>query len=115
MRGVPETSAARTKGRAGSTGSLERGVRAWAARKRWIGHRGSQTETIRGMIELHQPFSRASVAAAIEPHGPACAHEKPEAVACGFGRADAPARRGGARLPCRSEERRVGKGCAARW
>src|SRR5258708_12658462 len=96
MHGVPDTSAARTKGRAGSTGSPAE--EAWTARKRRIGQRGSQTETIRGMIELHQPFPRPPVAAPLERHFPACARDQPEAVARGLGRADAPARRGRARL-----------------
>src|SRR5215813_443680 len=96
-RGVPETSAARTNGRAGSTGAAEE-LRACVARKRRIGQRGSQTETIRGMIELHQPVPGSSVAAALEPRAPARVRDEPVAVARGLGRADAPARRGGARV-----------------
>src|SRR5215468_4837225 len=96
-RGVPETSAASTNGRAGSTGAAE-GLRACAARKRRIGQRDSQTETIRGMIELHQPFPGTSVAAALEPRAPARARDEPEAVARRLGGADAPARGGGARV-----------------
>ena len=72
------------------------GPSACAARKRVIGQRGSQTETMRDMIVLHLPFARTSVAAAFELQMPARAREKPETVARGFRRADAPARGGGA-------------------
>ena len=68
MRGPPEPAMARTNGWSGSTGlhPVVCGLIACAARKRWIGQRGSQTETMRDMIVLHYPFARPSVATAFE-------------------------------------------------
>src|SRR6476646_7687940 len=99
MRGPPAASTMRTNGRSGSTGvGVEVGVdvsvalRDWAARKRRIGQRGSQTEMMRGMIELHYPLAWSSVAAALELELPAPAHDEAEAVARGSLGGDAPAR-----------------------
>src|ERR1700734_2387901 len=91
----PLAAIARTKGRSGSTGLLV-GASACAARKRVIGQRGSQTETMRDMIVLHLPFPRTSVAAAFKLQVPARSRDKPETVAHGFRHTDAPARRRGA-------------------
>src|SRR6202042_1236776 len=96
MRGPPEPLVARTNGRSGSTHCLSAGSIACAARKRRIGQRGSQTETMRDMIVLHYPFARPSVAATFEMQMPSRMCEQPEAVARGFGGADAPARCRGA-------------------
>src|SRR4029078_2630621 len=81
-------------------------MRDCASRKRKIGHRGSQTETIRGMIPLHEPFARSSVAAAFELYLPAPARDEAEPVAQRLRRADAPARCCRARpfSPCRTEQ-----------
>src|SRR5690242_21269493 len=89
MRGPPAASTMRTNGRSGSTGV---GVDDCAARKRRIGQRGSQTEMMRGMIELHYPLTWSSVAAALELELPAPARDEAEAVARGFLGGDAPAR-----------------------
>src|SRR5215510_11508216 len=93
MRGPPAASTMRTNGRSGST-SADAGVdvRDWAARKRRIGQRGSQTEMMRGMIELHYPLTWSSVAAALELDLPAPAREEAEAVARRARGGDAPAR-----------------------
>ncbi len=64
--------------------------RASSLRKRRIGQRGSQTETMRGMVELQDPFAGAAVAAALERDAPSPAGGEAEAVAGGFGRGDAP-------------------------
>src|SRR5262245_3481130 len=101
MRGPPAASTMRTNGRSGSTGAdlgadLGAGVRVdmrdWAARKRRIGQRGSQTEMMRGMIELHYPLAGSSVAAALELELPAPVRDEAEAVARGLLGGDAPAR-----------------------
>src|SRR5262245_57338693 len=91
MRGPPAASTVRTNGRSGSTG-VSVDLRDWAARKRRIGQRGSQTEMMRGMIKLHSPLSRSSVAAALELELPAPARDEAEAVARGLLGSDAPAR-----------------------
>src|SRR5262245_40916730 len=101
MRGPPAASTMRTNGRSGSTGAgVGAGVRVdmrdWAARKRRIGQRGSQTEMMRGMIELHYPLTWSSVAAAFELELPAPARDEAEAVARGSLCGDAPARHGDA-------------------
>ena len=57
---------------------------ACAARKRRIGQRGSQTETMRDMIVLHYPFARSSVAAAFKLQVPARTRDQTEAVARGL-------------------------------
>src|SRR5262245_52070544 len=105
MRGPPAASTMRTNGRSGST-SADAGVdvRDWAARKRRIGQRGSQTETMRGMIELHYPLARSAVAAALEPHLPAPARHETEAVECGGCGGDVPARHCDARHARRSQQ-----------
>src|SRR6202043_3534497 len=64
-----------------------------AARARKIGQRGSQTETMRDMIVLHYPFTRPSVAAALELQMPARLRDEAETVARSCRGADAPARR----------------------
>src|SRR5262245_56509602 len=91
MRGPPAASTMRTNGRSGSTGA-DAGVDDCAARKRRIGQRGSQTEMMRGMIELHYPLTWSSVAATLELDLPAPARDEAEAVARGFLGGDAPAR-----------------------
>src|SRR5690606_31605428 len=96
MQGPPEASAASTKGPAGSTGGFAgsagpvESARFWAIRNRWIGQRGSHTETMRDMIELHQPCVRPTIAAALEAGPPTPAPNKAEAVVSGRRRADAP-------------------------
>src|SRR5580658_4271443 len=97
MRGPLPPLSIRTNGRSGSTGLTE-GVFVCVARKRRIGQRGNQTETMRDMIVLHHPFACASVAAALQHQPPACARDQAEAIARGGKRSDAPARRCGARL-----------------
>src|SRR5215468_8504371 len=95
MRGPPAASTMRTNGRSGSTGAtagVDVSVDDCAARKRRIGQRGSQTEMMRGMIELHYPLAWSSVAAAFELELPTPARDEAEAVARGFLRGDAPAR-----------------------
>src|SRR4051812_21256397 len=93
MRGPPAASTMRTNGRSGSTGAgVDVGVRNWAARKRRIGQRGSQTEMMRGMVKLHYPLAWSSVAAALELELPAPARDEVEAVARGLLGGDAPAR-----------------------
>src|SRR5271170_4035889 len=90
MRGPPAAVMASTNGWSGSTG-LSEGFFACAARARRIGQRGSQTETMRDMIVLHDPFTGASVAAAFKREPPARTHDQAEAVARGGSRADTPA------------------------
>src|SRR5262245_3928784 len=102
MRGPPAASTVRTNGRSGSTGDADAG--GCAARKRRIGQRGSQTETMRGMIELHYPLARSAVAAALEPHLPAPARHETEAVERGGCGGDAPARHCDARHARRSQQ-----------
>src|SRR5215467_11602042 len=97
MRGPPAASTVRTNGRSGSTGfgvdvGVHVDVHGWAARKRRIGQRGSQTETMRGMIELHYPLARSAIAAALELELPAPARDQAEAVECGGYGSNAPAR-----------------------
>src|SRR5215470_6622955 len=99
MRGPPAASTMRTNGRSGSTGlsvdlgaAVDMGVRDCAARKRRIGQRGSQTEMMRGMIELHYPLAWSSVTAALKLELPAPAHDEAEAVARSFLGGNAPAR-----------------------
>src|SRR5262245_43248180 len=112
MRGPPAASTMRTNGRSGST-SADAGmdVRDWAARKRRIGQRGSKTETMRGMIELHYPLARSAVAAVLEPHLPAPARDQAEAVERGGCSGDAPARHRDARHAGRSQQQEEAACC----
>src|SRR5262245_38942997 len=98
MRGPPAASTVRTNGCCGSELRRLPGLRACAASKRWIGQRGSQTETMRDMVVLHYPFPRSSVADALKPQLPAPACDQAETVAGGVGGSDAPARRRRARF-----------------
>src|SRR6516165_4674969 len=97
MRRPPVAGITRTNDRSGSIG-LPAGLIACAARKRLIGQRGNQTETMRDMIVLHYPFTRPSVTAAFKLQLPTRTCVTAETVARGSRRADPPARRRGARF-----------------
>ena len=99
MRRPPAPATARTNGRSGSTGLSARFF-ACAARKRRIGQRGSQTETMRDMIVLHYPFARPSVAAAFKLQMPSRARDTGRS-----GRARLPPCRRASALPRRSTSR----------
>src|SRR5215510_16169504 len=111
MRGPPAASTMRTNGRSGSTGAGA-GVDDWAARKRRIGQRGSQTEMMRGMIELHYPLARSAVAATLEPHLPAPARDQAEAVERGGCGGDAPACHRDARHAGRPQQQQEAACCS---
>src|SRR5262245_59375721 len=91
MRGVAASFLDSTKGQCGSTGVWTAALRACPVRKRRIGHRGRKTETIRAMIELQQPFSQTSIAAALKPHAPSPLRDEAETVAPRRCRTDSPA------------------------
>src|SRR5262249_55521903 len=97
MRRPPVAGIARTNGRSGSIGLPARLI-ACVLRKRLIGQRGNQTETMRDMIVLHYPFTRPSVTAAFKLQLPTRTCVNAETVARGSRRADPPARRCGARF-----------------
>jgi hypothetical protein len=89
-------------------------LRDWAARKRRIGQRGSQTEMMRGMVKLHYPLAWSSVAAALELELPAPARDEAEAIARGCGCGDAPARHCNACHAGRTQQQKEASGFSGR-